>query len=136
MTPPSQHLLLSVGEDPASQPPSPDDRVAFVGLTRSSEERMRLTLAAAVCLTKCVAAPRPTGPHADNHAANVASLDSGVLIGGDDSAAAQIPVGFPFKWKCRVTAVGAAPGPPPSVPLGPLPGLPTTTTWRLGLSTA
>ena len=53
------------------------------------------------------------------------------------SAACASPswnVGFPFSWQCKVVGVAAAPGPPPAVPAGPTPGLPTKTSWSLGSS--
>ena len=70
----------------------------------------------------------PPAGYADNHAANTASLALPA------AGAAAAPRGYPFTWKCRVVGVAAAPGPPPAVPTGPLPGLPATTRWSLGKS--
>ena len=101
----------------------------------------RAAAAAAACqqcllllaCTGSAVAPKPAAAahhtYADNHLANVESLQHLV-----NEAGAGQPPGFPFKWKCRVTAVAAAPGPPPAVPLGPLPGLPSRTEWTLGTS--
>ncbi len=62
----------------------------------------------------------------------------GIVSSSDETtspAHADTQAGFPFSFKCKVASVAAAPGPPPAVPLGPLPGVPVTTTWSLGAST-
>jgi hypothetical protein len=77
-------------------------------------------------------------PHNNNHDGDEKEEDNDVAgrhdIYDDTAAAPPTTVGFPFNWRCKVISVAAAPGPPPVVPMGPIPGLPATTRWSLGES--
>ena len=89
------------------------------------------TLSAFVAVGGAIA-PKPPEGYADNHAMNTMGLE--LSLPSSKHQASTVPAGYPFKWRCRIVSVAAAPGPPPAVPLGPLPGLPTTTKWTLGKS--